>query len=137
MARGEVATESNEPSRKMWQSLISVKGETYSQTNIVDHSLYELSTLMACRQSRQLAVTTRLPGILWIVLVAGGVLTLFLTCLFGQENVLMHGMQVFALSLLIALLLVAIAEIDRPYMGTVRVNDNAFRRALIEMQPMQ
>jgi Protein of unknown function (DUF4239) len=135
MAQGRVATESNELSRKMWHSLMSIKGGTYSETNAVDHSLYELSTLMASRQARQLAVTSKLPAILWVVLVMGGVLTLLTACMFGQENLLLHGIHVFAFSLLIALVLVAIADIDRPYMGTVHVDDIAFRRALIDMQP--
>jgi hypothetical protein len=42
---------------------------------------------------------------------------------------------VFALSLLIALVLVAIGDIDRPYTGAVRVDNTAFTRALIDMQP--
>src|SRR5215468_9767098 len=83
MAQGKVPTESDELSRRMWQTLMSIKGGSYSETNAVDHSLYELSTLMACRQTRQLQVTSRLPGILWSVLWIGGVLTLFSACMFG------------------------------------------------------
>jgi hypothetical protein len=135
MAQGKVSTESDELSRRMWLTLISVKGGSYSETNAVDHSLYELSTLMACRQTRQLQVTSRLPGILWSVLWIGGVLTLFSACMFAQESLLMHGIHVFALSLLIALVLVAIGDIDRPYTGAVRVDNTAFTRALIDMQP--
>ena len=137
MAQGKVPTESEEVSRRMWHTLMSVKGGSYSETNAVDHSLYELSTLMACRQTRQLQVTSKLPGVLWSVLWIGGVLTLFSACLFGQESLLMHGIHVFAFSLLIALVLVAIGDIDRPYMGAVRVDNAPFTRALIDMQPSQ
>ena len=135
MAQGKVPTESDEISRRMWRTLMSVKGGSYSETNAVDHSLYELSTLMACRQTRQLQVTSQLPGVLWSVLWIGGVLTLFSACMFGQESLLMHGIHVFAFSLLIALVLVAIGDIDRPYMGAVRVDNTPFTRALIDMQP--
>ncbi len=69
------------------------------------------------------------------MLILGGVLTIFSACLFGQEGTLMHGIHVFAFSLLIALALVAIADIDRPYMGSVHVSDEAFRRAQINLQP--
>jgi hypothetical protein len=134
MAQGKVATESDGVSRRMWHALIAVKGGSYSETNAVDHSLYELSTLMACRETRQLQVTAKLPGILWTVLWIGGVLTLFSACLFGQENLLLHAIHVFALSLLITLSLIAIGDLDRPYTGAVRVDDSAFKRALIDMQ---
>jgi hypothetical protein len=40
---------------------------------------------------------------------------------------------VAAFSLLIALVMVAIADINRPYQGSVHVSDYAFRRAQIEM----
>ena len=60
-----------------------------------DHALYELSTLTEHRQIRQLQATSKLPAILWCVLLVGGVLTIFSACLFGQESTLMHGIQVF------------------------------------------
>ena len=68
------------------------------------------------------------------MLIVGGVLTIISACMFGQDNVLLHGIQVFALSFLIALALVAIADIDRPFQGGVHVNDTAFRHAQINMQ---
>jgi hypothetical protein len=57
--------------------------------------------------------------------------------MFGQESKIMHGIHVFSFSLLIALVLVAIGDIDRPYMGAVHVDDTAFRRALMDMQSMR
>jgi hypothetical protein len=134
MARGEVATETNEIGRRMWKTLMSVQSPTWTEITTEDHSLYELSTLMACRQTRQLETTSKLPGILWFVLLVGGVLTIFSACLFGQESRVMHTIHVFSFSLLIALVLAAIADIDRPYMGSVHVDDRAYRQALIDMQ---
>ena len=135
MSRGDISTESNEISRKMWHALMSIQSPTPTQTIAEDHALYELSTLTEHRQMRQLEVTSKLPAILWCVLFVGGALTIFSACLFGQENSLLHGIQVFAFSFLIALVLVAIADIDRPFQGTVHVSDAAFRRAQISMQP--
>ncbi|MEO6983599.1 MAG: DUF4239 domain-containing protein [Edaphobacter sp.] len=135
MSRGEVSTESSEISRKMWHTLMSIQSPTPTQVIAEDHALYELSTLTEHRQMRQLAVSSKLPSILWCVLFLGGALTIFSACLFGQENVVLHGIQVFALSFLISLVLVAIADINRPFQGAVHVSDAAFRRAQISMQP--
>jgi hypothetical protein len=49
--------------------------------------------------------------------------------MFGAANAWLHGIQVFAFSLLVALVLLAIADIDRPFQGSVHVRDAAFRRA--------
>ena len=72
---------------------------------------------------------------LWFVLlVCGGrALTIMSSCMFGSESSWLHGMQVFAFSLLLALALVAIADIDRPYQGSVHVADTAFKRAQVSM----
>lgn len=134
MSQGEISPASAQISRKMWRTLMSIQSPTWTQITSEDHALYELSTLTEHRQIRQLEITSKLPGILWCVLIIGGVLTIISGCMFGQDNTLLHSIQVFALSLLIALALVAIADIDRPFQGGVHVSDHAFRRAQLNMQ---
>lgn len=134
MARGEISTESNQISRKMWQTLMSVKAASPAEITAEDHALYELSALTEHRQIRQLQATSHLPAILWCVLLIGGAVTLASACMFGQESTLLHGLQVFAFSLLVALVLVAVADIDRPFQGAVHVSDSAFQRARMNMQ---
>jgi ABC-type branched-subunit amino acid transport system permease subunit len=72
----------------------------------------------------------KLPGILWAVLIAGGVITVTAACFFGVPNFRFHLLQVMVLSFLIALVLVAIADIDRPYQGDVKVSPSGFEFAL-------
>lgn len=134
MSRGEISPASAQISRKMWRTLMSIQSPTWTQITSEDHALYELSTLTEHRQVRQPEITSQLPGILWSVLIIGGVLTIVSACMFGQDNTLLHSLQVLALSLLIALSLVAIADIDRLFQGGVHVNDHAFRRAQVNMQ---
>ena len=49
-------------------------------------------------------------------------------------NGVLHVIQVGAFTLLISLVLVAIADINRPFQGSVHVSDNAFRRAQMDMK---
>jgi hypothetical protein len=49
--------------------------------------------------------------------------------MFGTDNFKLHAIQVFSLSLLLALALVAIADIDRPFRGAVRVAPGGFEHA--------
>ncbi len=71
---------------------------------------------------------------LWCVLIIGGTVTIASASMFGSANTFLHALQVFAFSLLIALVLVAIADIDRPFQGSVHVKNLAFRRALESMK---
>jgi hypothetical protein len=135
MAHGYEGTlASHDADRKIWQILMSVKAATPAELTAEDHALSELSSLAEHRRLRQLQSVSRLPGVLWFVLIAGGALTIMSSCMFGAESTWLHGLQVFAFSLLVALALVAIADIDRPYQGSVHVADTPFRRAKMHLE---
>jgi hypothetical protein len=134
MARNQMPTESREITRQMWQTLMESKGASPTEITAEDHALYELSALAGYRRIRLVENAARLPGVLWWVLGVGGVVTVASTCMFGASNGPLHVIQVGAFTLLIALVLVAIADINRPYEGSVHVSDLAFRRAQVEMR---
>jgi hypothetical protein len=89
----------------------------------------ELRLLTQYRRIRATQVREALPGILWAVLVAGGIITVASSCFFGVPNFRFHLLQVIVLSFLITLVLVAIADIDQPYQGVVRVAPQGFEFA--------
>jgi hypothetical protein len=89
----------------------------------------ELRGLTQYRRLRAMHNREALPGILWAVLIAGGIITVAASCFFGVPNFRFHLLQVLVLTFLISLVLVAIADIDKPYQGTVRVQPEGFRNA--------
>jgi hypothetical protein len=99
----------------------------------MDHSLSELTSMTEHRRIRLLQSRQQLPPLLWAVLVVGGIVTVGSTCLFGVDNFKLHMVQVFEISFLLSLMLVAIASINRPYKGDVHVSPEAFRYALETM----
>jgi hypothetical protein len=129
MAQNSLDFKSNSINGTMWHVLMSVKAASPTESTAEDHSISELSDLTRHRRIRQLQSTTRLPAVLWCVLIIGGGVTIASSCMFGSGSTLLHGLQVFAFSLLISLVLVAIADINRPFQGSVHVDDAAFRRA--------
>jgi len=76
---------------------------------------------------------SRLPMVLWWVLLVGGGVTIASFCLFGSANKALHTLQVFAFSLLIAMALTAIADINRPFQGSIHVSNHSFIQALQNM----
>jgi hypothetical protein len=97
----------------------------FAQTKL-DQAFNALTQLSEHRRLRQLESRMRLPGILWAVLVVGCIVVIGSACLFGCQNFALHFIHVFVLSLLLSLVLVAVAEIDRPFQGPVRVQPHAF-----------
>jgi Protein of unknown function (DUF4239) len=134
MARNVMPSDSREITRQMWLTLMTSKGSSPTEITAEDHALYELSALAGYRRIRLVESAARLPGVLWWVLLVGGAVTVASTCMFGASNGALHVIQVGAFTLLITLVLVAIADINRPFQGSVHVSDFAFRRAQMDMK---
>jgi hypothetical protein len=116
--------------KAMWKLLIDLQNQDTSQQLILDHTLSQLTNLTEHRRIRLLQSHKQLPAILWAVLIVGAIVTVASTCLFGVENFRLHVLQVSALTLLVSLMLVAIADIDRPFQGNIRVPPDGFLYAL-------
>ncbi|MGB8771683.1 MAG: DUF4239 domain-containing protein [Candidatus Korobacteraceae bacterium] len=134
MAADQVPDQTREINRDMWKTLMSVKAASPNEIAAEDHALYELSALTEHRRTRILQSISRLPTVLWCVLIVGGAVTVASSCLFGSANSTLHALQVFAFSLLISLALIAIADINRPFQGSIHVSNYAFIRAQQNMQ---
>jgi hypothetical protein len=134
MARGVTPEESHNINQDMWKTLMSVK--TASPTEIVaeDHALSELSSLTEHRRTRLIQSSYRLPTIFWGVLLVGGFVTIASASMFGSADARFHALQVFAFTLLITLVLLAIADVNLPFRGWVHVDNYAFIRAQDNMK---
>jgi len=133
MAAGEEPRATAAINAEMWKTIMSVQSATPTESTAEDHALSQLSALTEHRRTRILQNASRLPAVLWWVLMVGGTVTILSSCMFGSESVKLHSLQVFAFALLIVLCLIAIGDINRPFQGTVHVDNYAFRRAQINM----
>lgn len=115
--------------RQLWAIATQTSTQTYTQQVCLQQAMSELSDLTEHRRLRILESRTEMPTILWTVLVIGGAITIGACCLIGSENFPLHFALIVALSLLISLALVAIGDIDRPFLGSVHVSPYAFVRA--------
>ena len=123
----------NPQNQHMWVTIMSLKPVTPAEIATQNQVIQVLTDLNQYRRIRQLQSISHLPGVLWCVLLIGGVVTVGSACMFGSGSFTLHAVQVSAFALVISLVLVAIADIDRPFQGGVHVDDAAFRRALQTM----
>jgi hypothetical protein len=117
----------------MWKLLAVVKNDA-STSNSVDHLTQELSQLSERRGLREEQLRVRLPVVLWILLLAGGGATVLSSCILGNDNKWLHYCQVLALTFVVAVTLTAIADLARPFEGSVTVSPIAFERVQTIMQ---
>jgi Protein of unknown function (DUF4239) len=129
MAHGRTPEKSNEINQAMWKTLMSVKNASPTEIIAEDHAISELSALTEHRRTRLLQSSYRLPVIFWSVLLVGGFLTIASATMFGSPNAMLHALQVFSFTLLVTLVLLAIADVNLPFRGWVHVDNYAFIRA--------
>jgi hypothetical protein len=118
---------------EMWKVLTDLRESAGS--NSVDHLTSAMSDLSERRNLRAEEFQMRLPGILWLLLVAGAVATVGSACLLGNDNKWLHYCQVLALTFVVSVTLAAIADLARPFEGAVSVTPIALERARTMMQP--
>ncbi len=130
LAKGELPPQGGLMIDKLWQMMTQIDGKSPAQALIVAELLTDLRALTEHRQVRIMESREALPGILWTILIAGGIITVSMACFFGVTNIGFHILQVVVLAFLISLVLVAILEIDQPYQGGQVVSPDGFRYAL-------
>jgi hypothetical protein len=129
-----VPTETSTIINRLW-ALAGQAQAKASPDSIADYQfMEELRMLTEYRRIRLMHSREELPGILRAVLIAGGIITVAASCFFGVPSFRFHVLQVVVLSFLISLVLVAIADIDRPYQGNDVVQPTGFVFALKTFQ---
>jgi len=119
--------------QQMWAALMESRAAGQREQLAEDHTLSELDSLAKYRRIRLVDMARRLPGVLWFTLLVGAVVTIASSWMFGAESRTFHAFQVSVLTIVIAITLAAIADINRPFQGTVHVSDFAFRQAQAKM----
>jgi Protein of unknown function (DUF4239) len=130
MENRELTPEGGQMINQLWVLAGQAQAQAKPDAIAAYQLMEELRGLTQYRRIRAMQNREALPGILWAVLIAGGVITVSSACFFGVPNFRFHLLQVLVLSFLISLILVAIADIDRPYQGPVKVQPEGFRYAV-------
>jgi Protein of unknown function (DUF4239) len=129
MAEGQVPEGSHEISQAMVHVVEQAKLDSPTTGLYLDHELTALTTLSEYRRTRVLQVVYKLPAIFWAVLIVGAVVTILSAATFGASSPRLHAFQVTCLTLLLTLVLLAIADVNLPFQGWVHVDNYAFVRA--------
>jgi Protein of unknown function (DUF4239) len=114
---------------KLWLVVARPQSLRASEQVSLEQTTSEISSITEHRRIRQLQSQSSLPAILWAVLVMGAVITIISSCLFGSEYPVLHLLQVLALSLMLSMALVTVADVNHPFQGSVHVNPIGFENA--------
>jgi hypothetical protein len=88
--------------------------------------LHAMNDLIRSRRSRIIAAGEHLPGVVWGILLLGGVVAVVYTYLFGARTFGIHVAITGLIAATIALVFVLIITLDYPFRGEVSVGSDAF-----------
>ena len=130
MERGQTIPRANSLVRELRLKLLEFDPRTKGEQVLYERGLAQVHDVADARRLRLLQVREGIPDLLWVVLVAGGVITVFFAYLFGLNSNLAHALMVAALTLVVCSILFTIAEFDYPFSGAVKIQPDAFREVL-------
>ena len=128
-------------SPKAWDLLNEIRAElqsfdpsTPAQQTVYEQGFERMHDLAEARRDRLLEAKQGLPSILWVVLIAGGIIVVGFTYLFGLDSTMIHLLMVAALAAIISLVLFTVAALDFPFKGDITIGPDAFEQILSRLE---
>lgn len=135
MARHESSSQATDLVYEMRSEVFSFNPATPREQVLYEHAVTHVEDLASERRARLNEVGDSVPTIMWVALLAGGLLTVGFTYLFGLSNTLAHGLMVLTLTALVVVSLLLIKEMDYPFTGVTHVDPTAFQVFLERLPP--
>jgi hypothetical protein len=111
-------------------SLQNFEPRTKAEEQLYAKGLDQIEELNDARRLRLVAAEEGVPGVLWSVLIFGGVATISFTYLFGLESTWAHRLMVVTLAAVIGLVLFTVGALGHPFEGGARIGTGAFELIL-------
>jgi hypothetical protein len=112
------------------QNIQNFEPRTKAEEQLYAEGLDQVDTLADARRMRLVAADEGVPGVLWSVLVFGGIVAVSFTYLFGLESTWAHRLMVGTLAAVIGLVLFTVGAMEYPFSGGARIGTGAFELIL-------
>ena len=111
-------------------SLQGFDPSTPAEVVLYEQGYESMRSFADARRDRLLEAEQGLPAILWVVLIAGGMIVVGFTYLFGLDSTVIHLLMVASLALVIALVLFTVASLNFPFKGDITIRPDAMEQVL-------
>jgi len=134
MSQGEISLHSNQPMARLITAFYQTDEKSVPNRELYAESLKRLNNLAQYRRLRIFAGNDTVPLAVWLVLLAGGVITISYTYFFGMKNIRSQYLMTAALTVTITLILVLIYILDHPFTGASRVSAEPLKQVMEVLQ---
>jgi hypothetical protein len=125
--RGQIPVAGVEHMNRFQATLIGYEPESDGQETLHAETLRGYNTLIQARRMRVDAVVTGLPGVMWIVIILGALISLTTCFFFRVDDARLQGILVTLLAVFIGLVIFVILALDRPFRGDLGVSSEPYK----------
>ena len=130
MAAGQESPEVTQALNALYASSVRVAQGGARQSAVSEAIFEQLSAITHARRTRLHLATGIVPGVIWLVLYCGAVLTVGFTFFFATQNLRAQVLMTGILASIVFLGLLVIVSIDYPFTGPTHVGSEPIREVL-------
>lgn len=134
MEEGKLAEYINPEYEALWRAVNHVNPESLGEQLRLQSILEGMNRVDDSRNERVLSIANGVPTAIWILLVAGAVVTILFPCFLGTDDQRLSLLMIGTLASMLAFTLFLIAAIDHPFAGVVRVDQDAYINAIPQLK---
>jgi hypothetical protein len=134
MARGRGSENAQKINDSLWKLYSDVQAKTESEKIFLSASVHQMARISELRTKRIAASSEGNHPLIYFILIAGSMITIAFSLLFGTENIVPHLIMVALMAAMIAISLVTIIAIDYPFTGDLSIGYGAFTEVLSHIQ---
>jgi len=135
MARGLPSSTAADKLAHLTQAIFDVRLDQLRDLALFQQGLRLLGVIEDNRSERLDSADGSVPSVLWLVLIAGAIITLGYPAFFGTSNLVAQTLMTAALAALVALSFLPALVLDFPFTGRAALSYQAFEVALEQMPP--
>lgn len=135
MAHGEASPAAARHLEHLTRALFDDRPQEIQDLALYQHALRLLTVINDNRNERLDSSDGSVPAVLWLVMLAGGLITLGYPSFFGTSSLTAQILMTAALAALVALTLFLGLVLDFPFTGQVHISAAPLDQALRQMQP--
>jgi hypothetical protein len=128
MAKGETSADAWAAFNQLWRAYQQVEARNDYESVWYAKSLDRLDELGDYRRLRLISNRAAVPALMWVVLLAAGIITIGFSFFFGAQNSAAQALMIAGLSATVGLVLFLIWALNHPFAGLVRVEPMPFHQ---------
>lgn len=111
---------------ELWKKISQIAPQNLHEQSIYSVILKDINGMMEYRVQRRLAAQSDLPGVVWAVVVLGGLIVVCFMSLFGHENARVHILITTLLAIVTGSVIYVIVCLNFPFVGNISIDPNGY-----------